>query len=201
LDDVDLSPSQPCDDPAPSSDGAGVSRRDFFGLTWRALAAVLAGQAACVGLRFLASRPAEESQGQVLIAGLVSDFPPGTITPFEQARFFLIRFADGGFLALSVVCPHLACVVGWDGARGRFTCPCHGSEFERDGRVVNPPAPRPLDRYTVLIENDRVKVDTRQVLRRTQTDAADLVYAPSGAADTASHAPPVVPFHPGQPNP
>jgi len=154
-----------------------MTRRDFFGLTWRVLTAFTVGQAACIGLRFLASREAEGSFGEALIAGLSGDLPLGTITPFEQARFFLIRFEDGGFLALSSTCPHLACVVGWDAARSRFTCPCHGSEFERDGGVLNPPAPRPLDRFAVLIENDRVKVDTRAVLRRTSVTPEDLVYA------------------------
>ena len=170
---VDLSVEQP------GQEEAGLTRRDFFGLSWRVLTAFAAGQAACLGLRFLASRPVEGEVGAVITLGLVGDFPLGTITPFDQARLFLLRFEDGGFLALHTRCPHLACVVSWDAARGRFSCPCHGSEFERDGKVINPPAPRPLDRFAVLIEGDRVKVDTRQALRRTTTGPDDLVYAPA----------------------
>jgi len=179
-----------------------MTRRDFFGLTWRVLTAFTVGQAACIGLRFLASRKAEGSFGEVLIAGLSGDFPLGTITPFEQARFFLIRFADGGFLALSSTCPHLACVVGWDATRSRFACPCHGSEFERDGSVLNPPAPRPLDRFAVQIEKDRVKVDTRQALRRTSVAPEDLVYAPAAPAPANDAAPATFDSTaPGQPGP
>jgi len=174
-----------------ATETAGVTRRDFFGLTWRVLTAFAAGQAACIGLRFIASRKVEGDFGEVITVGVPADFPPGTITPFDQARFFLIRFEDGGFLALSTTCPHLACVVGWDNARSIFSCPCHGSEFERDGSVVNPPAPRPLDRFAVLIEDDRVKVDTREALRRTVTTPEDLVYAPEPANGEVTPAAPL----------
>ncbi|MBP8972261.1 MAG: Rieske (2Fe-2S) protein [Anaerolineae bacterium] len=163
----------------PVQEEVSLTRRDFFGLAWRVLTAFAAGQAACLGLRFLASRPVEGNFGAVITLGLLTDFPPGTITPFDQARLFLLRFEDGGFLALHSKCPHLACVVSWDAARARFSCPCHGSEFERNGAVINPPAPRPLDRFPVLIEGDRLKVDTRQALRRTTTGPEDLVYAPA----------------------
>lgn len=156
-----------------------LPRRDFLGLSWRIVAALAAGQGACMGLRFLASRKAEGSFGQVVTAGIVTDFPPGTITPFDTDRFLLVRFEDGGFLALSTRCTHLACTVTWNEQRQIFLCPCHGSEFERDGAVLNPPAPRPLDRFPVTVEADgRVKVDTRKRIQRTETSPNELVYAP-----------------------
>ena len=107
-----------------------VPRRDFLGLTWRVVAALAAGEGAYMGLRFLASRKAEGSFGQVVTVGVASDFPPGTISPFDMDRFLLIRFEDGGFLALSTRCTHLSCTVTWNEARQRFICPCHGSEFQ-----------------------------------------------------------------------
>lgn len=155
-----------------------LTRRDFFGLSWRVLTAFAAGQTACIGLRFLSSREAESQVGKIVTAGLVSDFPVGTITPFEQARFFLIRFEDGAFLALNSKCPHLACIVGWNADLRRFSCPCHGSEFERDGRVINPPAPRPLDRFEVSFDGTRVVVDTAKPIRRTQVSTDELAYPP-----------------------
>ena len=156
-----------------------LPRRDFLGLSWRVVAALAAGQGACMGLRFLASRKAEGSFGQVITAGLATDFPPGTITPFDTDRFLLIRFEDGGFLALSTRCTHLACTVTWNEQRQVFLCPCHGSEFQRDGAVLNPPAPRPLDRFPVTVEADgRVKVDTRKRIQRTETNPDELIYAP-----------------------
>jgi cytochrome b6-f complex iron-sulfur subunit len=67
---------------------------------------------------------------------------------------------DGGFLALYRKCTHLGCAVPWNPAEGRFVCPCHASAFETDGQVINPPAPRPLDRFVVTIVDGMVKVDT-----------------------------------------
>jgi cytochrome b6-f complex iron-sulfur subunit len=162
-----------------------LPRRDFLGLSWRVVAALAAGEGAYMGLRFLASRKAEGSFGQVVTVGVASDFPTGTISPFDTDRFLLIRFEDGGFLALSTRCTHLSCTVTWNDQRQRFICPCHGSEFERDGTVLNPPAPRPLDRFPVTIEADgRVKVDTRKRIQRTETSPDELVYAPETAKPT-----------------
>lgn len=159
-----------------------LPRRDFLGLSWRIIAALAFGQGTCMGLRFLASRKAEGGFGQIVTAGLIADFPLGTITPFETERFLLVRFEDGGFLALYTKCTHLACAVSWNEQRQRFLCPCHGSEFRRDGDVVNPPAPRPLDRFSVTIADDgRVQVDTRKRIQRTDTSPGELVYAPEPA--------------------
>jgi cytochrome b6-f complex iron-sulfur subunit len=154
-------------------------RRDFLAMSWRIVGALALGEGAYLGLRFLSSRKAEGEFGQVVIAGVVDDFPPGTVTPFETDRFFLVRFEDGGFLALCIKCTHLACNVNWNPKKQRFQCPCHGSEFQQNGAVLNPPAPRPLDRYSVIIqENGKVEVDTRQRLQRQQADSADWVYPP-----------------------
>jgi Rieske Fe-S protein len=43
------------------------------------------------------------------------------------------------------VCPHLGCVVHWNGAERSWDCPCHGSRFDaRDGHRLNGPADRGL---------------------------------------------------------
>ena len=47
------------------------------------------------------------------------------------------------FEALSGVCPHLGCAVGWEGKS--FLCPCHDSRFGVDGARQTGPAQRGLD--------------------------------------------------------
>ena len=47
--------------------------------------------------------------------------------------------------ALQAECTHLGCLVGpWNPLSQRFVCPCHGSEYKRDGSVARGPAPKPL---------------------------------------------------------
>lgn len=55
--------------------------------------------------------------------------------------------------ALSLRCTHQGCTVQMQ-ADGGFVCPCHGSRFDAEGRVLSPPARRDLARYRVLQETD-----------------------------------------------
>jgi Rieske Fe-S protein len=50
-----------------------------------------------------------------------------------------------GYVIFSSVCPHLGCRFAWDTGKSKFFCPCHNSEFTRDGEHVAGPAPRGLD--------------------------------------------------------
>ena len=53
----------------------------------------------------------------------------------------------------SPICTHLGCYYKWDAGTGHFECPCHGSVFALDGKVLGGPAPRPLDTLPVKIDN------------------------------------------------
>jgi Rieske Fe-S protein len=60
---------------------------------------------------------------------------------------FLTR--DGGTLrALAITCPHLGCSYAFDDGKKHFVCPCHGSEFALDGKVLHGPATSPLSHLT-----------------------------------------------------
>jgi Rieske Fe-S protein len=50
------------------------------------------------------------------------------------------RADDGRLQAVSAVCTHLGCVVAWNPAERSWDCPCHGSRFCADGRVIQGPA-------------------------------------------------------------
>ena len=57
------------------------------------------------------------------------------------------RDEDGTLHAVSPVCTHLGCRVAWNRAERSWDCPCHGSRFGPDGRVLQGPAVQPLARH------------------------------------------------------
>lgn len=52
----------------------------------------------------------------------------------------IYRDVAGKLHVRSALCPHLGGVVGWNDAEKTWDCPCHGSRFDRHGRVVQGPA-------------------------------------------------------------
>lgn len=69
-----------------------------------------------------------------------------------------VRKEKGVIRALSSVCPHLGCTIGWDAAAGRYLCPCHDTLFEADGSFISGEAKRAMDDLPVKIEGGRVKI-------------------------------------------
>ena len=55
---------------------------------------------------------------------------------------------------VNAVCTHLGCVVPWNSAENKFMCPCHGSQYNADGKVVRGPAPLSLALSHVNIDGD-----------------------------------------------
>jgi len=119
-------------------------------------------------------RARQRSEDEVLVVGPVDRFAPGSVTAFPRGRFYLVRLADGGFLALDRACTHLGCTVPWLEAEQRFACPCHASTFDITGAVLGPPASRPLDLLPVRIENGVVKVAPGRPIRRSRFEPSQV---------------------------
>jgi Rieske Fe-S protein len=93
-----------------------------------------------VGVRFVGDRlrsrkapPAAELQpGE---GGLV-DLDGRTVAGY--------RDDDGALHAVSPTCTHLGCRVAFNTAERSWDCPCHGSRFDVDGRVLQGPAVKDL---------------------------------------------------------
>ena len=154
-----------------------VTRRDFLKTALGVGGALAALEMGGMALAYMQPRLAEGEFGGLMQVGAVDDFPPGSVTHIPAGRFYLSRLQDGGFLAIYQRCTHLGCTVPWDPAANMFICPCHNSQFEADGDVLNPPAPRPLDVFPVMIEDGQVIVDTGSPVNRQDTSATQPVYA------------------------
>ncbi len=96
--------------------------------------------------------------------------------PFLTNHFYLRRFKDGGFIAFSVKCTHLGCVVNMNAKTGGFICPCHASQFDEYGDVISSPATRPLDVHPIIVKNNELFVDTGKTITRETFDRSQLTY-------------------------
>lgn len=145
------------------------------GLTWGTLAAVviadlIQGKDNPWARRFDASRftPAKSAKGWVeenvkVTKDLVKDYlTPDRVKALEEVspgvgrvisldgeRLAVYRAGNGDFSVLSAVCPHMKCLVRWNGAETTWDCPCHGSRFDIDGSVIEGPAYHPLQQHEV----------------------------------------------------
>lgn len=66
---------------------------------------------------------------------------------------WVVRSTPSEWRVYSPICPHLGCHYTWNPETGRFECPCHGSVFALDGRVLGGPAPRSLDILETKVES------------------------------------------------
>ena len=68
------------------------------------------------------------------------------------------RTAPDKIVALSAVCPHLGCAVGWDAGAGNFLCPCHDSRFSPEGGKLTGPSERGLDELPLAVVEGRLQL-------------------------------------------
>ncbi len=82
----------------------------------------------------------------------------------------IYRDERGGLHCMSAVCPHLGCIVGWNGTEKTWDCPCHGSRFSATGEVLNGPANSPLE--PLRETPPRVRAEKKAPSRASRAKAA-----------------------------
>lgn len=127
-----------------------VSRRDFLKLARDAILTICGLLGLGGILRFLDTQTQPSPQTDFDL-GPAAGFAPGSRTVRLEIPAVLIRTA-GGYIALSLVCPHLGCTV--ESQPEGFACPCHGSRFDLQGKVIHGPADKPLHTLRVEVTKD-----------------------------------------------
>ena len=88
-----------------------------------------------------------------LVSGYLSRKPksfdelgPGdaAIMSIDGENVAAFKDEHGHVHAVSAVCTHMGCIVGWNETDRTWDCPCHGSRFELTGEVIHGPATKPL---------------------------------------------------------
>jgi Rieske Fe-S protein len=68
----------------------------------------------------------------------------GKIIKQKEEQIAVYKDKTGNVSALSAVCTHMGCIVGWNSKDKTWDCPCHGSRFNTEGKVINGPAVKDL---------------------------------------------------------
>ncbi len=79
-----------------------------------------------------------------------------------DATYLLVK-EDGKTIedfGINAVCTHLGCVVPWNQAENKFMCPCHGSQYNNQGKVVRGPAPLSLAIGHVKADSGPIQIST-----------------------------------------
>jgi cytochrome b6-f complex iron-sulfur subunit len=164
--------------PAPAVPAAsdGVTRRGFFtwiGVAWVSFSGAM-GVASVSTLRFFFPNVLFEPP-QTFKAGFPEEYIPGQVDNRYKESFgvFMVR-DDASIYAIKAVCTHLGCTPNWLEAEFKFKCPCHGSGFYITGINFEGPAPRPLERYRIVLADDgQILVDKTKIYREEKGEWKD----------------------------
>lgn len=148
------------------------SRRTFF--QWvTVVAAGIVGVGLSIPLLSALISPAFTRRGRAWVdVGAVDELPAGRPAQLDHVTsvrdgwletkshkaVWAVKQSQGDVTVFSPICTHLGCGYRWDDTEQKFLCPCHGSSYDRNGRVLGGPAPRPLDRLPAKVEQGRLLV-------------------------------------------
>ena len=69
----------------------------------------------------------------------------GKLIQTEEGKFAVSKDDKGEVKVLSPICPHMGCTVHWNFAEKSWDCPCHGSRFDTNGKVIEGPSFKNLE--------------------------------------------------------
>ncbi|MES2388890.1 MAG: FAD-dependent oxidoreductase [Bacteroidota bacterium] len=70
----------------------------------------------------------------------------GRLMKIDDHTLAVYRRPDGEFIALSPKCSHLGCTVQWNNAEKTWDCPCHGGRYSCEGKVLEGPPLKNLEK-------------------------------------------------------
>ena len=115
-----------------------------------------------LGLRFvqflLPSAPPKRQEPVLL--GAEARIPMNEAIAMDlSGHKLLVLKTDEGVVAFSRRCTDLGCLVSWDKQREQFVCPCHQGLYDKTGRNIAGPPPRPLDRFEIVKRGEQLYVN------------------------------------------
>lgn len=68
----------------------------------------------------------------------------GGIVNYQGKKRGAYKTETGEVFLVEVKCPHLGCQLEWNAEEHTWDCPCHGSRFDYQGKLINNPAQNPI---------------------------------------------------------
>lgn len=112
-------------------------------------------------IRFLVPPEVEESaESQVTLPISPRDIPPnsGQVFRFGSRPGMILRTPRGELKAFDGMCTHLDCIVQYRADISHIWCACHNGHYDLNGTNIQGPPPRPLTRYSVVEQGDKIIV-------------------------------------------
>jgi cytochrome b6-f complex iron-sulfur subunit len=139
-------------DPEKRPEKAPATRRDFLSTIPLAALGIAGLGAAAVTVRYISPNVLFEPPSKFRV-GNPDDYLTNSVNYLREQQVFIVRTMEG-FFAVSAVCTHLGCITEWKPDDNLIACPCHGSKFDRDGKKLAGPAPRPLPHFAISLAAD-----------------------------------------------
>jgi Rieske Fe-S protein len=127
-----------------------IHRRTFL-----AACAAIPFAGACARMTFVSG---QLEGGRIVVAKAdLADEPFALVeVPGHDFPLYVHRHGPDEYSAVLTRCMHRGCTVEPEG--GRLVCPCHGSEYTSLGEVLKGPTQRPLIRFAVTTDAERIYI-------------------------------------------
>jgi cytochrome b6-f complex iron-sulfur subunit len=139
-----------------------LSRREFLNWLGGSAMTVAALGTGITAVRYMWPEVLFEEETRYRI-GKPEDIPVGTLVALPEQKIYVFHDA-GGFFAMTATCTHLGCLTQYEKENSRIFCPCHGSRFSTAGQVTAGPAPKPLPRLLLTLEQGALVVDAAKTV-------------------------------------
>ncbi len=153
-----------------SMEPSGTTRRGFYSVAIYGIWAIISAAMAIPALLYLLVPPKMRRQSDWVEAGDISQLTPGQPVEMayrrtrvdgwkvtsEKSTVWVVKMPDNQVVAYSPMCTHLGCAYHWEQGKNEFICPCHNSVFSLDGKVLEGPAPRALDRFQTKVQGKQL---------------------------------------------
>ena len=150
-----------------AEDSTGINRRDFFNEVTGGAMGIAAVGAGIVTVKYISPNVLFEPPPTFRV-GPPEDYTINSVTTITDQLTYLVR-APRGFYAETMICQHLGCITAWHPEDNLIECPCHGSEYKRDGAIVRGPTPSPLPHFAMrLMPDGTLLIDKSDIVPMAQ---------------------------------